>query len=66
MGSCLPSGKAKAVGEEKLFLYPLGFIHGDLQIKSTKDRLTGEKACDFIIFTCMGILRKAVKLKRSG
>lgn len=40
----------KAVGEEILFLYPLGYIHGDMQIKLTKDRLTGEKAYNFTNF----------------
>lgn len=53
----------KAVWEETLFLYPLGFIHGDMQIKLTKDSLTGEKAYDFTNFTCMRVHRKEVKFK---
>lgn len=53
----------KAVGKEILFLYPLGYIHGDMQIKLTKDRLTGEKAYNFTNFMCMRVHRKQVKFK---
>lgn len=37
-----------SVRKERLFLYPLRFSYRGMQIKSTKDRLTGEKAYSYI------------------
>lgn len=34
-------------GEEKLFLCPLGLLSGNLWVKLTEERLTGEKAYNF-------------------
>lgn len=52
------------VREGNVFLHPHRFSTGGLWIKQTKDRLTGKKDTQFLlIFICMGIHRKEVKLK---
>ena len=51
----LPCVVIACVGEEKLFLYPVRFSVGGLQIKLTKDRLAGGGKKHLIIYLSMRI-----------
>jgi len=61
---CTPSLYLKSsVREENLFLYPLRFGNWDMQIKLTKDRLTGEKTNFIHICTLQKMcLREVIRI----